>query len=81
MATKRLAHHFFSSVLPLEVASSVSPGRPPVDDSVTLRAFTFEVPFLAREPSTVISSPIFNVSGASRFPADRAADPTPLPSS
>src|ERR1043165_8920633 len=46
----------------LDAAPSVSPGRPPVDVSVTVRAFMRLDPFFAIEPTTVTSSPIFRVS-------------------
>src|SRR6185503_6215083 len=46
----------------LDAAPSVSPGRPPVDVSVTVRAFMRLEPFLAIEPTTVTSSPILSVS-------------------
>ena len=49
------------SALPLDAASSVSPGRAPVDVSVTLLAFIRLVPFFASEPSTVTESPILSV--------------------
>ena len=52
----------------LDTASSVSPGRPPVDVIVTCRAFIRLLPFLASEPATVTSSPIFK-----RFAAPSAA--------
>ena len=46
----------------LDAASSVSPGRAPVEVNVTLLAFIRLAPFFAKEPLTVTDSPIFSVS-------------------
>src|SRR5690606_3870167 len=63
----------------LEFASSVCPGRPPVDTNVTVRPLTRFEPLRAIDASTEICSPAFRVSRRQPLRCRPCGGPSSMP--